>query len=206
MYDKNKLTELVLYIGDRCALDTHYGVLKLNKILFYSDFRAHRRLGHPITGAQYRKYPHGPAPAVMKMLRKELEASKDAVEYHRHFQSWNDDGEGIVEKRLLPRRKADLDQFSAAEIALVEQVIDQLRPMTGTAVSKMSHKHPGWRLTAMGDDIPYGAALLPEAGTMPPLTAADHQRAKEVAVNYTAGGLSTRRLSCSGMRAQICSG
>lgn len=178
------LAELVLYVGAKCALDEHYGVLKLNKILFYSDFRAYRTLGTPITGVEYRKYPHGPAPAIMGPLRERLHKSGDAFEYINPLPGLGADGEGMSEKRLLPRRAPDMSVFTSAQIALVDQVIEWLRPMTGGDVSRMSHHHPGWRLAEMEDEIPYCAELLPKDGTSLPLSAKDRKWAMAVALRF----------------------
>ena len=185
-YSEERLVELVLYIGAKCGLDEHYGVLKLNKILFYSDFTAFKTRGKPITGAQYKKYTHGPAPSVMGRLRQQLEGKGDAFEYKSPLPCFTADGEQMSEKRLLSIRKPEIDKFlDAEEIAIVDQVIERLRPMTGTQVSKMSHRHPGWRFAGMEKKIPYVSALLPEDGPAP-LSAADFARAKQIADEYAA--------------------
>ena len=184
-YRENVLKELVLYIGAKCALDEHYGVLKLNKILFYSDFRAFQVRGKPITGALYKKYPNGPAPEVMKRVRHELETQKEAFEYENPLPGVNADGEPLVEKRLLPRRAARLDSLTAEEIAIVDGVIEWLRPMTGNQVSKLSHRHPGWRFAEMEEVIPYFTALIPdEPGIM---SAADMKWARAAVARAVSG-------------------
>ena len=94
-YDESKLTELTLYIGAKCALDEHYGVLKLNKIRFYSDFGAYKTLGKPITGAEYKKCDHGPAPRGMKSLRAKLVASNEAFEYQNPLPYLGDNDEEL---------------------------------------------------------------------------------------------------------------
>lgn len=178
-----KLAELVLYVGAKCALDAHYGVLKLNKILFYSDFRAFRTLGAPITGVEYRKYPHGPAPRVMAPLRHELTEKGDAIEYLNPLSFVTSGGaKANPEQRLLPRRAPDLTQFTAEEIALVDGVIDWLRPLTGQEVSRISHDHLGWRLAEMEATIPYVAELLP--GERCELTSKELRWARAVAKRY----------------------
>ena len=182
------LKELALYIGSKCWLDAHYGVLKLNKILFYSDFHAFKKRGKPITGVEYKKYVHGPAPAVMKRMRKELEESEEAYEYENPLPTVDEDGEHFVEKRLLARRPADLNKYlTAEEIAIVDGVIEWLRPLTGRQVSDMSHQHPGWRLAEMDTTIPYVAALLPEKPDT--LSASDLKWAKAIANQFEAGAL-----------------
>jgi len=177
-----KLTELVLYVADRCWRDAHYGVLTLNKTLFYADFAAYRELGAPITGVEYRKYPHGPAPAVMKLLRDQLQRNGQAWEYRSPAPCLYESDEEMVEKRLLARRAADVGVFSSSEISLVDRVIEWLRPMTGAEASRHSHGHPGWRLARMGEKIPYFAALLPDQPAL--LPAADFARAQAVARRY----------------------
>ena len=187
MQAASKLSELVLYVGAKCGLDEHYGVLKLNKILFYSDFLAFRAFGEAITGTEYRKYPHGPAPAAMKELRTKLHLSGEAFEYMNPLPAFNAEGDEMCEKRLLPRRAPNMSLFTSDEIALVDQVIEQLRPMTGTQVSKRSHQHPGWKLAELGEAIPYCAALLPEEDVLP-LRKQDVDWAAQVARKFADGG------------------
>lgn len=185
IYDEQKLKELVLYVGAKCALDPHYGVLKLNKILFYSDFRAYRALGSPITGADYKKYPHGPAPRGMKTIRERLIAAGDAIEYKNPLPYLTEDDEPMSEKRLLPKTKPNMAPFSSDQLAIVDSVIEWLRPMTGTRVSHMSHKHPGWALAGMDEIIPYQTELL-VGGTCAP-TKKDLAWASSVAGRHKLG-------------------
>lgn len=181
-YDEEKLTELVLYIGAKCALDQHYGVLKLNKILFYSDFRAFRSLGAPITGAAYKKYTHGPAPRVMKSLRERLINTGDAFEYVNPLPFLNEDDEPMSEKRLFPKRKPDMGKFTPEQTSIIDSVIEWLRPMTGMQVSRLSHKHPGWAHATMGEPIPYVSELLGDEAR--PLSKKDQAHAVSVAARY----------------------
>jgi len=186
-YDEDKLTALVLYVGAKCALDQHYGVLKLNKYLFYSDFRAFRALGKPITGAEYRKYPHGPAPCVMKAIRQRLVDDGLAFEYRNPLPYLNEDGEPMSEKRLLSKKAPDMTKLSTEEMAIVDGVIEWLRPMTGTQVSLMSHKHPGWALSEMDEPIPYASELLGDEGR--PLSKRDMAHASTVVREYRHGDI-----------------
>lgn len=60
--NKEKFRELILYVANMSRNDPDFGAVKLNKILYYADFRAYRELGRPISGAAYRKLSEGPAP------------------------------------------------------------------------------------------------------------------------------------------------
>ena len=56
-FNEQKFKELVIYIAGRCESDPYFGAVKLNKLLFFSDFFAYAKLGNPITGAEYMKLP-----------------------------------------------------------------------------------------------------------------------------------------------------
>ncbi|MEA2715744.1 MAG: hypothetical protein QOI99_61, partial [Actinomycetota bacterium] len=51
-YDERKFAELVLYAASRLADDPAGGAVKLNKVLFFSEFAHMRRHGQPITGVE----------------------------------------------------------------------------------------------------------------------------------------------------------
>ena len=67
----------------------------------------------------------------------------------------------------MPKRAADLTWFTAEEMETIEDVLAQLEGMTGTQVSELSHQEPGWRLTEIGETIPFSTAFLdfPQAAT-----------------------------------------
>ena len=134
--DEVKFKELVLYVAARCDEDPHFGAVKLNKILFYSDFLHFAEHGKPITGVEYRKYPLGPCPARMKVIKQEMEAEELAYEYTNPLHS------GLRQKRMLARRSPVLSLFSAQEIATVDTVIAKLRAWNASEVSEFSHTHP----------------------------------------------------------------
>lgn len=187
-YREEVLKELVLYVASKCWRDEHYGVLKLNKILFYSDFNAFKRRGRSITGAVYKKHEHGPAPEVMKRVRKELETREEAWEYESPVRGVDEDGEPFVEKRLLARRAAKLNEFlTAEEISIVDEVIEWLRPRTGAQVSLMSHRHAGWRFAKMDETIPYFTALIPDESAA--ASAATMAWVKTVAEKFASGAI-----------------
>ena len=72
--DDEKFKELVLYIARKSECDPRFGATKLNKLLFFSDFLAFKRLGSPITGQTYFKLDHGPAPRRMLPLKERMQA------------------------------------------------------------------------------------------------------------------------------------
>lgn len=152
-FKRTKFRELIVYIAEQTVDDPSFGDTHLNKVLYWSDFRAYNEMGDPLTGARFFKLPYGPAAKPLVGVRDELVA------------------EGIVKliqpppgskkaRKTIPQRPANLKVFSQDELRLVDEVIHELKGRTATAVSRRSHKEPGWKLVDMYEDIPYDAALI----------------------------------------------
>ncbi|GMV88599.1 MAG: hypothetical protein AMXMBFR81_15300 [Chthonomonas sp.] len=149
--DWSKLDELILYISERCAGDPLFGKTKLNKLLFYADFLAYLRLGRTITGEEYVKQPFGPVPCHLDKRLKRM-AGKDLEVVERTFH-------GRKQHRVVPKREAQLELFSAPEISVVAEVLAQFDGFSGSDVSDLSHRFLGWRVAAIGEPIPLEVAL-----------------------------------------------
>lgn len=168
--DAGKLKELILYIAAASREDDRFGAVKLNKILYWADFEAYRRLGAPITGAEYQHLPEGPAPRRLLPARSALEDEGALVIEERPFH-------GYVQYVPTVRRNADLTIFSPEEIALVDEVIAMLRPYNGADVSELSHREWGWKLSSDGETIHYATAWFSPV----PLSQLQSERAQEIA-------------------------
>lgn len=164
-----RLRELIIYISDKCEADPTYGATKLNKILFYSDFQSFLERRKPVTGEEYQRLEHGPAPRRLVPIRREMESAGDIVvrdgKYHDKDQH-----------RVIALRPADLGIFDGEDIAIVDRVIDELWGKTAKEVSHISHG-PWWKVCRDGQTIPYEFGFL----TNEPLTPADIDRTKEMA-------------------------
>ena len=172
-FNEEKFRELVLYIALRSDDDKRFGAIKLNKILFYSDFNAYRELGEPITGAAYQHLGEGPAPRELLPVRKKMmDGDELKIEPRLYF--------GKVQNRIIPLRPPNLNLFTIAEIRIVEEVINTFWELSGTELSKRSHEEYGWRLTDDNETIPYAAALFSEE----PLTQEQIERGQEVAAQH----------------------
>ena len=68
---------------------------------------------------------------------------------------------GRPQHRLVPSRTAKRRPVHPRrERQTLEDVLTQLEGMTGTQVSELSHQEPGWRLTEVGETIPFSTAFL----------------------------------------------
>lgn len=149
--DDEKMKELILYISDRCENDPTFGAVKLNKILFFSDFLACRYFGTPITGQEYQALPQGPAPRRLLPLREELIREQKLFLKERQFF-------GYEQRKPIACVPPSLDRFTPQEIDIVNRVIEVLADKTASEVSELSHQFPGWSLADMGETIPYAVA------------------------------------------------
>lgn len=149
----DKFKELIIYISSKSELDSHFGSIKLNKVLFCSDLYATGKFGKSITGATYIHHPLGPAPRNMKSTLHELINDKAVAISVRPVM----DGE---QKRTVSLRIANLEGFTANEIALVDQVIDHFKDKNGPQTSEESHNFIGWAATKDGEEIPLSTVFL----------------------------------------------
>jgi hypothetical protein len=174
--DEKKLSELILYISQKCANDPCFGATKLNKILFFSDFLFYGNTGKPITGVEYQKLPHGPAPRRLLPIRKKLESQGALGVQPVNLRSGN------VQHKLVNLRPPDLSLFSGEEIATIDSVIEGLRKDNAESVSELSHRMVGWRVVEVGEVIPYTTVFISNA----PLSESEIIRGREIASKLVA--------------------
>jgi uncharacterized phage-associated protein len=151
-FEREKFIELMLYFSDRGKQENLViGATKLNKLLFFADFRAYAKLGKPITGARYQKLGWGPAPRALLPVRAEL-INSEQVRFS-DAEDWS--------QVLEPQRESDMSLFSDEEKIIIDQVFEELRPLNATAASDFSHLNsPGWNAADEYEDIPYETARI----------------------------------------------
>lgn len=164
----DRFEELVLYISQKCANDPKFNTIKLNKLLFFSDFLSYAVNGEPITGFEYQKLEMGPAPRRIREIRDRMVAEKTLGLQELTLQAM---------RRTVNLRRPNLQVFKAEQVALVDSLIQMLEGMDGDAVSAMSHEMPCWILPNLGETIPYETVFLSEE----PPTNADLERGRAVA-------------------------
>jgi hypothetical protein len=158
-YEPEKFRELVVYIASKFDDDPPLGDVKLNKILYFSDFLAYNRLGSAITGARYQKQKLGPIAVPLLNARDQLVAD-EAVTVEK--KRWPE----LLKAQTITRaRREAFALFSPTELEIVDAVIAELKRATADEATDLSHKRsPGWALSDMSEDIPYHTALIPPAG------------------------------------------
>ena len=149
---QNRLREAALYVMQKCADAESFGLTKLNKILWRADFSAFAERGVPVTGRQYQKLKHGPAPVEMLPILNELQATGLAV-------IGKGGDEPFAEQRPSALADASLRYFSEDDLSYLDEAVRFYWDYTNTGVSNHSHG-VAWRTRKIGDPMPYQAAYL----------------------------------------------
>jgi len=105
---------------------------KLNKLLFYADFRHFKKHTLSITGARYARIPFGPAP---------------------------NDYNGYVGEVIKAEQNPDLNLFDGQELLTLASVKTDFEKHTATYVTRISHEELGYQETENGGLISYEYAL-----------------------------------------------
>lgn len=162
--DDEKLRELIIYIATLSANDPKFGAVKLNKLLFYSDFLAYQKFGKAITEEPYQALRQGPAPKRLKAVVQQM-MGRDIREERRSV--------GPFEQiRIVPLRTADLSKFGGPEVDLVHGVVQRFWNLNAKEISNESHLFLGWQVGVTGETIPYSTVLI---GDRKPTAAEERQ-------------------------------
>jgi transcriptional regulator with XRE-family HTH domain len=151
----NKFKNVLLYILERCAGKPNLGETVLNKLLYFCDFNFYELYEEHLTGARYKKLPYGPVPqkldTIINQMMDKAQLKRVKTEYH-----------GFPQTRYMPLEKADLQQLSAAEKTVIDNVIQQMSDWNANKISDYSHKDMPWLATHDGDYISYNLVFYRE--------------------------------------------
>jgi len=151
--DDVKLREAVIYLSWACESDPFFGATKLNKLLFFADFKAYVDHGQSITGQEYRAREYGPVPVGLPAVRKALVEEGNLVIRHNDFF-------GKRQDQTIAMRSPNVDVFKPHEITILESTVREWWGTSGAEMSRASHRFVGWRLAEPEEAIPYETALF----------------------------------------------
>lgn len=151
----SKFKNVLLYILEHCAGKPNLGETVLNKLLYFCDFNFYELYEEHLTGARYKKLPYGPVPQKLDTILNQMidkgQLKRIKTAYH-----------GFPQTRYMPLVKADLQQLSAAEKTVIDNVIHQMSDWNANKISDYSHKDMPWLATDDGDFISYNLAFYRE--------------------------------------------
>jgi len=142
-----------LYVMHAARQFDYFGLVKLNKMLWRADFNSFLERKFPVTGRPYQKLEHGPAPVEMKPILRDLETSGTISFVETNIPN---------ERRPVPAVDVYLSNLSPRDVGYLDEAISHYRNMTASATSRDSHG-VAWRTRAIGDQIPYEAAIFDDS-------------------------------------------
>ncbi len=143
-FDVNKLFKMMKFF----SYQKQVFKTKLNKLLFYADFKHFEEYGVSISGARYAHGTYGPVPdkydtwlAAASQWNGEINTGEIVFpeyvgEYYTSFQ-------------------LDLTSLSPSEISILHEVEKFFKDFSAKQISEYSHKEKGYKETREGDIISY---------------------------------------------------
>ena len=150
--DLDRLYNAILFFCKDGVLKT-----KLNKLLFYADFKHYKEYALSITGARYARIPFGPAPDNYEIYYGAL-SSHQAIEFIEDVYPPKYGGEPIVGEIIKAAKKPDLSLFTASELRIMASVEEDFKEYNAREITEFSHKEAGYQETQNGGTISYNYA------------------------------------------------
>lgn len=151
-FDRKKFKTLVLYVIWRTGDVRDFGATKLNKVLWFSEARSFEAFGKPVTGETFIRQKFGPVPKNIDLVIGELQ--KEGL-----IQSWTEPYFDFEVMRYRAHTPPDMAAFSAGELGMIDWWVKHVaQEHTAASISELSHDY-GWKIAAMGEELPYQAFL-----------------------------------------------
>lgn len=147
-------TEIVAHYIVSRADPIKLGAVKLNKVMWFADLEAYRRLGRTITGqVSYEKRQYGPVPNdIVKSIRRLEQADKIRTRDVPTFAG--------TRREYIWLKKPDISSFTADEVDILNEAIGLVcDEHTAKSISALSHDKL-WDQADLGEQIPIGAATV----------------------------------------------
>lgn len=122
---------------------------KLNKLLFYMDFKHFKDNASSITGVRYVHLPLGPVPDNYDFYFAILQADEKTIELKEELHG------RYIGEVYYACKKPDLAIFSNGEIKTLIEVKDKFKNFNATDIKRFSHNERGYRETEDKEFISY---------------------------------------------------
>ena len=136
--DVQKMSNLLLYLISSCHPDFN-DKLKLNKLLFYSDYYHYQQTGKSITGLAYRAIPYGPVPVNYDYLFAYLVNELKIIE-----PTFSESQNSRVIEYFSAQKPFDLSVFDQEELQTIEKIIEKFRNTHSWDLVELSHQEKAW--------------------------------------------------------------
>lgn len=150
-FDREKFRDVVHYVVAQTRSD-ELGMVKLHKVLYFSDMLWFLDRGSGLTGAEYRKQQFGPCATFLRGALAELEAAGQV----RQRREWY---YGFEKLTFVSLAASPIARLSESERALLDEVIEFVcRNNTAKSISDFSHNR-AWDAARLGQVMPYYTAM-----------------------------------------------
>lgn len=146
-FDLDKFTNMVLYFAQN---NPKLSKTRLNKLLFYSDFRFFKKNSVSISGTTYIHDYYGPVPSDFELLYTLLK-DNDEVETKQF-----NDGHGEM---FIGTQEFNKNLFTNEELRVLKTVSDDFKDYNAKKITEYSHQEKAYQETEMKAVIPYNYAL-----------------------------------------------
>ena len=150
-FSAEKLQQVILYFLERIN-NVHLGRTKLMKLLYFVDFDHYENYGRSVTGASYRKLPHGPYPKDAEKILSEMTRAgllREVKAAHG----------GYTQHRLITlNAKFEPSKLSGEELQTLERVATRWADASAAQIEAATHNEAPWTATRDGKTIDYEMA------------------------------------------------
>ena len=150
-----KLKNVLLYIFEKTAGKSNVGFNKLTQLVFFADFNYYELYEEHLSGLIYMKHPSGPASTQLESAFIQM---IEVGELKRIKTNFN----GVVQIKLLPMVKSDLQQLKASEKEVIDRVLDQMGDWSSAKIVEYAKKDVPYLAALDGEKISYELAFYRE--------------------------------------------
>ncbi len=143
--DLEKFLNAIIYFCKGGILKT-----KLNKLLFYADFKHFKEYAVSITGIRYARLPFGPVPDRYEYYFAALIHEEKAIDVNEIIYS-----DGHYGEEYSACSEPNLSTFTDSELKILATVKEFFKDFNVRQISDLSHEEAGYQNTATGQFISY---------------------------------------------------
>lgn len=134
----NKISNLILFYISKCKSEFN-DKLKLNKLLFFTDFSYYKNYGKSVTGLSYRAIQYGPIPSCYDNLFGVLTHSKGLIDSNFIRSS-----ENKAYEVFSSSNKYDMSCFIESEFEQINIILDKFKDSPTWDLVDLSHQEKAW--------------------------------------------------------------
>lgn len=128
---------------------------KLNKEMFYADFKHFKDFGKSITGLKYVHAPYGPVPLMYTVLLGSLIEKRKITVKEIVYGGTDARGDDIIAEQYDAAGSPQLSVFSDSELHTILTVKSHFSSFSSRRITNFSHEEPAYQQTREYETISY---------------------------------------------------